>query len=378
MRIVIAGDFVPNLRVAKCISEGVNFVDDRIINLVTCADYSILNLESPIVYSPKAAPIEKAGPNLCCSKDTADCIKRMGFNCVTLANNHFMDYGEAGVIDTLEACRGINLDIVGGGIDGEESSQTLYQRIGDKTLAIINCCEHEFSIASTATAGSNPLDPIRQYYSIKEAKQKADFVIVIVHGGHETCQLPSVRMQDTYRFFIDIGADAVVNHHQHCHSGYEVYNNKPIFYGLGNFCFDSFSKLYGDNWNYGFLLSLNLCDDSIRFELYPYSQCLDSPMVKLIDERENFEKHIAELNETINDSQNLKSKLAEFYSLSLNSVDNLLEARRGRSFTRFFLKGKMPKFLLNRRRICQLINIIECESHRDRILYVLKKILNDN
>lgn len=43
-------------------------------------------------------------------------------------------------------------------------------------------------------------------------------------------------MQEIYRFFVDIGADAVINHHQHCYSGYEVYKEKPIFYGLGNFC----------------------------------------------------------------------------------------------------------------------------------------------
>lgn len=52
-----------------------------------------------------------------------------------------------------------------------------------------------------------------------------------MHGGHEHYQLPSLRMQETYRFFIDAGADVVVNHHQHCFSGYEIYNNKYIFMG---------------------------------------------------------------------------------------------------------------------------------------------------
>ena len=51
---------------------------------------------------------------------------------------------------------------------------------------------------------------------VEEAKKKADFVLVIVHGGSEHFQLPTPRMQATYRFFVDAGADAVVNHHQHC------------------------------------------------------------------------------------------------------------------------------------------------------------------
>ena len=42
-----------------------------------------------------------------------------------------------------------------------------------------------------------------------------------------------------------VGADAVVNHHQHCYSGYEVYKDKPVFYGLGNLLFDHASKRSG-------------------------------------------------------------------------------------------------------------------------------------
>ena len=42
-------------------------------------------------------------------------------------------------------------------------------------------------------------------------------------------------MKETYRFFVDCGADAVINHHQHCYSGYEYYKDKFICYGLGNF-----------------------------------------------------------------------------------------------------------------------------------------------
>ena len=52
----------------------------------------------------------------------------------------------------------------------------LYKEIDGQMLAIINCCEHEFSIATEITAGSNPLNAIQQYYSIKEARQKSDYV----------------------------------------------------------------------------------------------------------------------------------------------------------------------------------------------------------
>lgn len=49
------------------------------------------------------------------------------------------------------------------------------------------------------------MNPIAQYYDMQDASRKADYVIVIFHGGMEHYQFPSPRMQETYRFFIDAG-----------------------------------------------------------------------------------------------------------------------------------------------------------------------------
>lgn len=65
-------------------------------------------------------------------------------------------------------------------------------------------------------------------------------------------------MVDTYRFFIDAGADAVINHHQHCISGYEHYQGKPIFYGIGNFFFPPIFKHTPKSWNEGYMVTLFL------------------------------------------------------------------------------------------------------------------------
>ena len=53
-----------------------------------------------------------------------------------------------------------------------EASKVLYKKFDDKIVAFINCCEHEFSIATAYNAGSNPLNSIKQYYAIKEAKRR--------------------------------------------------------------------------------------------------------------------------------------------------------------------------------------------------------------
>ena len=239
MKIIIAGDFAPEHRLAKQIKERKfqEIFPNKLISFIKSADYSLVNFESPVI-EKGFKPIEKCGLNLGCTEDAADAIKYAGFTAVTMANNHILDYGTDGLNKSIECCKNVGLDVVGVGKNLQEAERTLYFDKAGKKLAIINCCEHEFSIATDTTGGANPLNPIRQYYCIQEAKKNADFVLVIVHGGHEHYQLPSPRMQETYRFFVDAGADAVVNHHQHCYSGYEVYNGKPVFYGLGNFCFD--------------------------------------------------------------------------------------------------------------------------------------------
>lgn len=259
MKVLIAGDYCQRYRVDdavknRCFGE----LFDEVRPIIKSADYSIVNFEFPIVLNPESAkPIPKCGPNLKGTIESVDAVKYAGFNCCTLANNHILDQGENCCLDTKFELERAGVDTVGAGKNLDEASEILYKEVGGKVLAIINCCEHEFTIATATTAGANPLNPIQQYYKIQEARGNADYVLVIVHGGHEHYQLPSPRMQETYRFFVDAGADAVVNHHQHCYSGYEIYKNKPIFYGLGNFCFDIQPQKHDSIWNYGYMVQFN-------------------------------------------------------------------------------------------------------------------------
>lgn len=201
MKILIAGDFCPQNRVAYNFdSELFATVLSEARKLTESVDYSIVNFECPVIDELKQ-PIIKCGPNLYCSEKGVQAVKWAGFDCVTLANNHFLDYGEYGVRSSLSFFEKYELDTVGGGVNIHDASKILYKYINGSCIAIVNCCEHEFSIASDQKAGSNPLNPISQYYSIKEAQKHADYVLVIVHGGHEHYQLPSLRMQELYRFF---------------------------------------------------------------------------------------------------------------------------------------------------------------------------------
>ena len=377
MQIIIAGDICPQGRVAKAIeADQYDKVLGGVKEKTHIADYAVVNFECPVV-EREGHPIAKCGPNLKCTIKGIEAIKWAGFDSVTLANNHFLDYGEEGVAETLAACRQYRVDTVGGGMNITEASQILYKEIYGKTLAIINCCEHEFSIATDSTAGSNPLNPVQQYYAIREAREKADYVLVIVHGGHEHYNLPSPRMQETYRFFIDAGADAVVNHHQHCYSGYEMYHGKPIFYGLGNFCFDKLYDGMPEGWYVGYMVQLGFDgEEGVSFKLIPYTQCKERPAVELMkgDELNLFFKEIEKLNAFIADPKELKKKHEEWMVKTGSGFEHQYLPYSNRWLISAYIRKLFPSFL-SKEKLLMLQNHLECESHRERSMYALNKLV---
>lgn len=377
MKILIAGDFVPQNRVATLFSKGkFEQVLCQVKNFTANVDYSIVNLEAPIVVSKECSPIEKSGPCLKTDLKAIDALKYVGFNAVTLANNHTRDYGDWGISDTLFQLSKSDLDTVGAGLDQQDANTTLYKTIDctkkNEVVAFVNCCEHEFSIAGIAKAGANSINPIKQYYAIREAKAKSDHLIVIVHGGIEHYNLPTPRMQELYRFFIDCGADAVVNHHQHCYSGYEIYNNKPIFYGLGNFCFDwelNNSKL----WTEGYMVLLDI-SDKVRFELIPYKQGGTSPAIEIMkgSDKLSFYSSIEHLNAVIADYQQLEDKYNHFLNQTDRLYKNVISPYSNRIFCALYIRNLVPSFI-SKKKWHSIYNKIQCESHRERLIHMIKK-----
>lgn len=370
--VIIAGDYCPKERVASLIDrEEYETIFSQIRPLLAQCDFSIVNFECPVC-SSRGSDIKKAGPALKCSPKAVQALKYAGFDCVTLANNHFYDQGDNGVRETINSLVDAGIAHVGGGFNLDEASKTLYQTINGKKLAIINCCEHEFSIATDITGGSNPIDPVKQYYAIQEARKFADYVLVIVHGGIEHFQFPTRRLVDTYRFFIDAGADAVVNHHQHCFSGCERYRGKPIFYGLGNFCFD-WSSRNTPLWEEGYMVKFSFDDNKIDYTLYPYNQNGSDPGVHLKDENSFIEwkKRFDAISDVIADEEALNEKYEillkkteRFYSTNLTPYN--------KRFTLALYMRHLLPMLISKRKLRTLLNMLMCESHYDRMLRMLK------
>ena len=220
MKILIAGDFCPYGRVKDALNNhSFNALFSDVKEVINkSSDYSIVNLECPILKTPSKS-ISKVGPALYTTPDAIDALKYMGFNCVTMANNHIYDYGETGLKDSISVCQNNGIDVVGVGDNSLDAQRVLYKKINDANIAVINCCEHEFSIAGAEHSGANAFDLVNLFYNIKEARTKADYIIVIYHGGNEGWNLPTPSMKKHFRGIIDFGADAVICHHQHCMGG---------------------------------------------------------------------------------------------------------------------------------------------------------------
>lgn len=375
MKILIAGDFSPKNILSDTIVDGSykNYYKE-IRNITSTADLSIVNFETTLV-NKDSRPIRKCGPNLSAPDQIVDAVKWLGFDMVTLANNHSLDFGSEGLQKTIETLKENNVAYVGAGCNLEGAQKYSIQVIDSKKVAVVNCCEEEFTIATDDDWGANPLRPADVFFQIQLAKREADFVIVITHAGHEHFQLPSLEMQKTFRLFIEAGADAVVNHHQHCFSGMEVYKDKPIVYGVGNFLFYSPIKAAGRcPWNEGYLCMLELSDAGIKSEVIPYLQNVDGLNFTILKDRREFDHEFNQLSRIITNKSSLKQHVIDYYRSDEKSRGyfNMLQPFYGRIYNALTTRGLIPRFIA-KKKLINAYNFINCESHRTPLLYAYRE-----
>ena len=373
MKLLIAGDLTLQDRAARIewneVSLHQAFIDVK--NIAKGCDHCIVNLESPVTNNTKA--IKKDGPSLKSLPTVMNIIRYCGFDIVTLANNHLKDYGCQGVMDTIRFCKENFINTIGAAQNLSLARKPIIiEHAKSISVGLINVCEHEFSIATSDSAGANPLELTNLYYDIRTLKKKVDKVVVIVHGGREHYQLPTPRMKREYHLLADYGADVIVNHHQHCFSGYEIYNGTPIFYGLGNFFFDK-SGSRNSRWNQGLLLQLELGKDKIDFSLTPYEQCNEEAVVILL-EYETVKEKIEELNSIIADNDKLEKAFDNMVS-SIKPLSPFLPF--GNRYLRaFYSRGWLPEMFSTKNKVV-MENAVSCETHREVLLHYLNKQLNN-
>ena len=217
-----------------------DFIDDKLKTLIQDSDISICNFEAPIKCG-EMKPIKKPCPHVYQSRESIQYLKNMGFNFVSLANNHIYDYGQEALEETMQELKKFEIDFVGAGVDFKDAYQT---KIIDKNgikIGLLAGCENEFGCLyeKQNRGGYAWLFHYLIEDNIRELKKVCNFVVLVAHAGVEEIEIPIKEWRDRYRRLCDVGVDVIIGHHPHVPQGYEKYNNSLIFYSLGNFYFDT-------------------------------------------------------------------------------------------------------------------------------------------
>lgn len=221
------------------------------------ADICIAHLEVPHTRRGQEAAGDVPAPGADPSHLAA--LARAGVDAVSLAGNHMMDCGPAGLADTIAELDRLGIAHCGAGADLREARRPAILRKARRTLALLsyNCVGPEFSWAAQGRAGcayvnvrsaeggpsrpqANLVEADTQSVAamvddIAECRGQADLVIVALHKGitHRPAELAPYE-RPLAQQAIDAGADVVVGHHSHILRGIEFHRGRPIFHGLGN------------------------------------------------------------------------------------------------------------------------------------------------
>ncbi|MBC7364851.1 MAG: CapA family protein [Candidatus Aminicenantes bacterium] len=342
------------------------------------ADIRIFNLESPITNN--RVPIIKCGPNLSAPASTIEGIKQLNPTVVSLGNNHILDYGLEGLIETIELLNRYNIPFVGAGLKKEEAKKHLIINKNDISIGIYSCVENEFSIARENYGGANGFDFIETYEDIKLIKNKVDYLIVLYHGGKEYYRYPSPLLQKSLRHMIKCGADLVVCQHNHIVSSYEYFMGKFILYGQGNFIFDLSNPNYSRE---SILLKvfINRENDTKKLTVkYDFLGIIyENGKVRSASENEN-ETILRSLKER-SEKMLLPGYLKEEYKkYSKKNLKDYLYMISGLPkivcrVDKYILNGFLIKMLYDKRRLACLLNYIKCEAHRELIIEGIENYL---
>lgn len=210
----------------------------------------ILNLEGTID-SGSFNKINKRGPNLSAAIETIEVLKKLNVIGVCLANNHIMDFSNEGLEHTIKLLDTNNIQHTGAGDNIKEAIKPIVIEENDKKIAIFNFGwdVEETVYATDISAGCAKRDEDFIINIIDKNKNLFDKIVVCFHWGFEYNRLPMPYDIDLGHKVIEHGGDMIIGNHPHCVQPKEVYNNKSIYYSLGNFYFSSSRKKFNLKFN---------------------------------------------------------------------------------------------------------------------------------
>ena len=365
MNIIVGGDLVPYGDNASLFEAGEveTILGVELSKIWNNAECRLFNLECPMTDTDKK--LLKCGPNIKCSTDSISGIKRLLPTCIMLANNHIMDYSERGLMDTIKILNDNNIDWVGVGENISCVKKSFNISCGGKKIAVYNCCEHEFSIATDDICGANPYDENTIKGDIERAKEGSDYLIVMYHGGKEHYRYPSPCLQRKSRKMIEYGADLVICQHSHCIGCEEKYKGGTIVYGQGNFIFNKCSNEY---WNTSLLVNIDV-SDGYKLSYIPIVRTEYGTRLANEKEAKKILKSFNERSEKIKDDKFVRDEYEKYARKELGRYLVMVNKSITLRIIRKFFPSLFEKINFD---YAAILNVLECEAHNELFIEGLK------
>lgn len=239
--IAFAGDVTFEAELSDRLAADPLTVLAPIAGVLSAADLSVVNLETAITERGSPAPKQFT---FRAPATALDALAAAGIDVASAANNHGLDYGAAGLADTLAAEQERGFPLIGIGADEDEAYAPYRAEIDGQRIAVLAATEVlDDDLIETWTATDNQpglasakrVD--RLVAAVEAARAGADTVVVFLHWGIDLETCPSDTQQTLARQLVDAGADIVVGGHAHRLQGGGRLGDALVHYGLGNFAF---------------------------------------------------------------------------------------------------------------------------------------------
>lgn len=211
-------------------------------------DLRIINLETSITRSEDFAD---KGINYRMSPENADCLTAAGIDCCVLANNHVLDWGRQGLLDTLATLARLGIKTAGAGLNHDEAAAPAVLPVSGKgrvlvfSFASITSGTPEDWAAAARAPGVNLLSDLSSHSAeriaahIRQTKQPGDIVLISLHWGPNWgYEVLDAQRRFAHAVIDESGVSIVHGHSSHHAKGIEVYRGRLILYGCGDFLND--------------------------------------------------------------------------------------------------------------------------------------------
>jgi poly-gamma-glutamate capsule biosynthesis protein CapA/YwtB (metallophosphatase superfamily) len=208
-----------------------------IASVLRSADFTALNLETAV--TGRGLPQPK-NYHFRTTPLAFTALRDAGVDLVTMANNHVLDYGPAGLADTLAAAKAARFPYVGIGTDAGAAWAPYVTTIKGMTIAIVGVSQvaelaSSWVATSTRPGEANAIDLSRTLAAVRAARRLARTVIVFMHWGTEGDACPDPAQLSLAPKLAAAGASIIIGAHAHMLQGSGWLGRTFVAYGMGNF-----------------------------------------------------------------------------------------------------------------------------------------------